>query len=54
MTTLRAKRHQPGGAVKPGVFDQRGIEARHDVLVYTSEPLAEAVGVGVHSPVPRS
>ncbi|MBW2257948.1 MAG: CocE/NonD family hydrolase, partial [Deltaproteobacteria bacterium] len=34
-----------GGAVEPGVFDQRGIEARHDVLVYTSEPLAQAVEV---------
>jgi len=34
-----------GGAVEPGVFDQRGIEARHDVLVYTSEPMAEAVEV---------
>ena len=34
-----------GGAVEPGVFDQRGIEARQDVLVYTSEPLAEAVEI---------
>ena len=34
-----------GGAVEPGVFDQRGIEARQDVLVYTSEPLAEAIEV---------
>jgi len=28
-----------GGAVKPGAFDQRKIEVRNDVLVYTSEPL---------------
>ncbi len=34
-----------GGAVEPGVFDQRGIEARHDVLVYTSDPLEAAVEV---------
>lgn len=34
-----------GGAVKPGVFDQRPVEARHDVLVYTSEPLAEPLDV---------
>jgi len=34
-----------GNAVKPGSFDQRGYEARHDVLVYTSEPLAAAVEV---------
>ncbi len=34
-----------GGAVQPGVFDQRPIEARHDVLVYTGEVLAGAVEV---------
>ncbi len=34
-----------GGAVEPGSFDQRGIEARHDVLVYTSDPLDEAIEV---------
>ena len=34
-----------GDAVKPGSFDQRSIEARHDVLVYTSEPLAEAIEI---------
>lgn len=28
-----------GGIVIPGAFDQRGVEARHDVLVYTSAPL---------------
>ena len=28
-----------GGIVVPGAFDQRGVEARHDVLVYTSAPL---------------
>lgn len=34
-----------GGAVEPGSFDQRPIEARHDVLVYTSEPLKEAIEI---------
>lgn len=28
-----------GGIVIPGPFDQRPVEARHDVLVYTSAPL---------------
>lgn len=28
-----------GGLVVPGAFDQRGVEARQDVLVYTSDPL---------------
>lgn len=28
-----------GGVVIPGAFDQRQIESRHDVLVYTSAPL---------------
>ncbi len=34
-----------GGAVRPGAFDQRGIEARHDVLVYTSDPLEEKMEI---------
>ncbi|HXV76922.1 MAG TPA: CocE/NonD family hydrolase [Candidatus Polarisedimenticolaceae bacterium] len=28
-----------GGTIEPGAFDQRAIEARADVLVYTSRPL---------------
>lgn len=34
-----------GDAVEPGSFDQRPIEARADVLVYTSEPLEEDLEV---------
>ena len=34
-----------GGAVRPGAFDQRHVEARHDVLVYTGEPLEEGIEV---------
>ena len=34
-----------GGTVEPGAFDQRPVEARHDVLVYTSEPLEEGIEV---------
>ncbi|RHW18412.1 CocE/NonD family hydrolase [Sphingomonas gilva] len=34
-----------GGTVIPGAFDQRPIEARADVLVYTSEPLTEPMEV---------
>src|SRR3546814_16557316 len=34
-----------GGLVTAGAFDQRQIESRHDVLVYTSEPLEEAMAV---------
>ncbi len=34
-----------GGMVEPGSFDQRDIEARADVLVYTSEPLDEPINV---------
>ena len=34
-----------GGIVIPGAFDQRQIEARGDVLVYTSDPLPKAVDV---------
>jgi putative CocE/NonD family hydrolase len=32
-----------GNAIQPGAFDQRANEARSDVLVYTSEPFAEAI-----------
>ncbi|MCK5746784.1 MAG: CocE/NonD family hydrolase [Oricola sp.] len=34
-----------GGTVIPGPFDQRPIEARNDVLVYTSEPLEKPLNV---------
>jgi putative CocE/NonD family hydrolase len=34
-----------GGIIKPGAFDQRQAEARQDVLVYTSEPLAQPLKV---------
>ncbi len=34
-----------GGAIDAGAFDQRRIEARHDVLVYTTEPLEEGIEV---------
>ncbi|QKR99814.1 CocE/NonD family hydrolase [Sphingomonas sp. CL5.1] len=34
-----------GGLVQPGVFDQRPVEARGDVLVYTSDPLDRPVNV---------
>ncbi len=34
-----------GGTVIPGAFDQRVIEARADVLVYTSEPLEEPLEI---------
>jgi putative CocE/NonD family hydrolase len=34
-----------GGLVTAGAFDQRTIEARDDVLVYTSEPLTDAMEV---------
>jgi hypothetical protein len=34
-----------GGLVTPGAYDQRSIEARSDVLVYSSEPLKEAMDV---------
>ena len=33
------------GEHEPGAFDQRGIEARADVLVYTTEPFAEPLAV---------
>ncbi|MDZ4698934.1 MAG: CocE/NonD family hydrolase [Rhodothermales bacterium] len=34
-----------GNAIQGGSFDQRKIEARQDVLVYTTEPFAEGVEV---------
>ncbi|MFZ3485461.1 CocE/NonD family hydrolase [Sphingomonas sp. 3-13AW] len=34
-----------GGLVKPGAYDQRAVEARNDVLVYTSDPLTEPMEV---------
>jgi putative CocE/NonD family hydrolase len=34
-----------GGIIEAGAFDQRIIEARQDVLVYTSEPLEDALEV---------
>jgi len=34
-----------GGAIQPGSFDQRKIEEREDVLVYTSEPLKYGIEV---------
>ena len=38
-----------GNAVTGGAFDQRKIEARPDVLVYTTEPLKE--GIEVSGPI---
>lgn len=32
-----------GNAVRGGAFDQRAMETRHDILVYTSEPLQEDI-----------
>jgi putative CocE/NonD family hydrolase len=34
-----------GGLVKPGAVDQRPVEARQDVLVYTSDPLDKPLDV---------
>jgi putative CocE/NonD family hydrolase len=34
-----------GGAVRAGSFDQRQMEEREDILVYTSEPLEEGIEV---------
>ena len=34
-----------GNAVQGGAFDQREMETRHDILVYTSEPLVEGIEV---------
>lgn len=38
-----------GNAVQAGAFDQRSVESRHDVLVYTSEPFAE--GLEISGPI---
>ncbi|MEM1119638.1 MAG: CocE/NonD family hydrolase [Bacteroidota bacterium] len=34
-----------GNAIDGGAFDQRPMEARHDILVYSTEPLTEGVEV---------
>ena len=34
-----------GNAVTGGAFDQRKMEARPDILVYTSEPLQRSIEV---------
>ncbi len=34
-----------GNAVQGGSFDQQGMETRHDILVYSTEPLTEGVEV---------
>lgn len=34
-----------GGAVKPGAFDQREVEIRNDVLVYTSDALERKIEI---------
>ena len=34
-----------GNAVEGGAFDQQQMESRHDILIYTSEPLEEGVEV---------
>jgi putative CocE/NonD family hydrolase len=34
-----------GGLVQPGAYDQRPVEARSDVLVYTSDPLTAPVTI---------
>jgi putative CocE/NonD family hydrolase len=34
-----------GNAIEGGSFDQRPMEARHDILVYTSDPLEEGIEV---------
>jgi hypothetical protein len=38
-----------GTAIQAGAFDQRKMESRHDVLVYTSEPFA--TGLEVSGPI---
>jgi predicted acyl esterase len=38
-----------GNAITAGSFDQRRMEARHDILVYTSEPFAE--GTEISGPI---
>ncbi|GAA0738781.1 CocE/NonD family hydrolase [Sphingomonas japonica] len=41
-----------GGLINPGAYDQRAIEARQDVLVYSTEPLAAPITVtGFVTPV---
>ena len=34
-----------GNAVKGGAFDQREMETRNDILVYTTPPLEEGIEV---------
>ncbi len=34
-----------GGAIEAGSYDQRTLEAREDILVYTTEPLTEGIEV---------
>lgn len=34
-----------GGVVVPGAYDQRPVEVRNDVLVYTSDPLKERLAI---------
>lgn len=34
-----------GNAIQGGAFDQQKMETRHDILVYTSEPLAKGVEI---------
>ena len=34
-----------GNAIETGSFDQRRMEARHDILIYTSDPLTEGIEV---------
>jgi hypothetical protein len=38
-----------GNAITAGSFDQRRVEARHDILVYSTEPLEE--GIEVSGPI---
>ncbi len=38
-----------GNAITAGSFDQRKMESRHDILVYTSEPFKE--GIEVSGPI---
>jgi len=40
-----------GGAVNPGAFDQSELETRHDILIYTSEPLKEGLEVSGEIPI---
>ena len=42
---LRLMYGRGGGPTPHGPFDQGRVESRHDVLVYTSEPLAEAIEI---------